>query len=204
MFSASKLYQSVSICGPSATAKPMSAKIAVTSSVTWETGGSCPGAGPRGQRHVQPLRLQPLIQRGVGQRGLLGRDRRVHLVLQRVQRRARDLPLLRAHLAQFAHLQADLALLADGGDAQLLQRRLVPSPRAILHALARNHPDHGPARCLSSDGSSPTRMADQTRGADMPAIPPALPLTKVRGPSRGYWCADGGQGGSNGTTRTAG
>ncbi len=34
ILSASKLYQSVSICGPSATAKPISAKIAVTSSVT--------------------------------------------------------------------------------------------------------------------------------------------------------------------------
>jgi hypothetical protein len=79
----------------------------------------------RGQRHVQPLRLQPLIQRGVGKRGLLGRDRRVHLVLQRIQRRARDLTLLRAHLAQFPHLQADLALLAHGGHAQLFKARLI-------------------------------------------------------------------------------
>jgi len=42
MLSASKLYQSLSICGPSATAKPISAKIAVTSSVTWLTGWMVP------------------------------------------------------------------------------------------------------------------------------------------------------------------
>ena len=42
MFSASKLYQSFSICGPSATVKPISAKIAATSSVTCETGWIVP------------------------------------------------------------------------------------------------------------------------------------------------------------------
>ena len=42
MLRASKLYQSVSICGPSATAKPISARIAVTSSVTWLTGWIVP------------------------------------------------------------------------------------------------------------------------------------------------------------------
>ena len=42
MFSASKLYQSVSTCGPSATAKPISAKIAFTSSMTWLTGWMVP------------------------------------------------------------------------------------------------------------------------------------------------------------------
>ena len=42
MFSASKLNQSDSICGPSATAKPMSAKIAVSSSITCDTGWMVP------------------------------------------------------------------------------------------------------------------------------------------------------------------
>jgi hypothetical protein len=50
MFSASKLYQSLSTCGPSATEKPMSAKIAVSSSITWLTGWMVPAAagGPAG------------------------------------------------------------------------------------------------------------------------------------------------------------
>ncbi len=50
MFRASKLYQSLSTCGPSATAKPISAKIAVTSSVTWLTGWMVPcGRGRPGR-----------------------------------------------------------------------------------------------------------------------------------------------------------
>ncbi len=49
MFSASKLNQSDSTWGPSATAKPMSAKIAVSSSITWLTGWIVPrGRGRAG------------------------------------------------------------------------------------------------------------------------------------------------------------
>ncbi len=48
MLSASKLCQSVSTCGPSATAYPISAKIAVTSSVTWLTGWIVPCGRCRG------------------------------------------------------------------------------------------------------------------------------------------------------------
>ena len=47
MFSASKLYQSLSTCGPSATENPRSAKIATISSVTWLTGWIDPSATGR-------------------------------------------------------------------------------------------------------------------------------------------------------------
>ena len=73
MFSASKLYQSVSICGPSATAKPISAKIAMTSSVTWLTGWTVPlrrAAERPGSVTSSHSRAQALVQRGIGQRRL--------------------------------------------------------------------------------------------------------------------------------------
>ena len=81
MFSASKLYQSLSTCGPSATAKPRSAKIAAISSITWLTGWIVPcGRGARRQGDVGPLAGHPGLERGVGEAGAglgerLGRGR---------------------------------------------------------------------------------------------------------------------------------
>ncbi len=78
-----------------------------------------------GKGHVQPLIAQPLFQRRVGECGLARGQGAVDLSLQGVEPGPGDLPLLGAHLAQFAHLQADFALLADGLHAQILQRGLV-------------------------------------------------------------------------------
>ncbi len=84
-------------------------------------------AGPRWRGHVDPFARQPGVERRGGQGVALGGDRLAKLVLQRVQRGAGGLALLGGHAAEFAHLQADLALLAEGGDAHVLERGLVLS-----------------------------------------------------------------------------
>ena len=75
------------------------------------------------QGDVQPLGLQPLIQRGIVQRQLSRLQRRIDLGLQPIQRRTGDLAFLGRHLAQFAHLQADLALLAQPHTFQRVRTR---------------------------------------------------------------------------------
>ena len=82
---------------------------------------------PRGQGHVEPFAAQALVQRGIGKAGLLGGEGRVDLILQRVQRGARDLTLLGGHLAQLAHFQRDFALFAHGGQPDVFQRGFVAS-----------------------------------------------------------------------------
>ena len=65
--------------GPSATAKPMSAKIAVISSVTWLIGWIRPRTSRRladRQGHVDRLGGETRRQGGLGQRGLARRDER--------------------------------------------------------------------------------------------------------------------------------
>ena len=81
----------------------------------------------RGKRDVEPLGPKTLIERGIGKCCLLRGDGGVHLVLQRIERGPRDLAFLGGHAAQLAHPQADIALLAEGGDAKLLQHGLVAS-----------------------------------------------------------------------------
>ena len=76
---------------------------------------------PRGQGHVEPFAAQTLIKRGIAKCCLLGGKRRVDFILQRVQRRPGDLSLFGGHLAQLAHLQRDLALLADGSQPDVFQ-----------------------------------------------------------------------------------
>ena len=68
--SAVKLYQSVSMSGPSAIEKPMSEKIAVISSITWLTGWMRPsavGAGRTRQGDVDALGGEAGIERGLGE-----------------------------------------------------------------------------------------------------------------------------------------
>mmetsp|Transcript_18330 Transcript_18330/g.29365 ORF Transcript_18330/g.29365 Transcript_18330/m.29365 type:complete len:218 (+) Transcript_18330:493-1146(+) len=82
---------------------------------------------PRARRqcHIQPLVTQARIQRRIGKAGLLGRQSCVDLILERIERRPRHLALFRGHTPKLAHLECNLALLADGGQADVLQRGLV-------------------------------------------------------------------------------
>ncbi len=136
----------------------------------------------RGQRHVEPFGAQTFVQRGIGQGCLLRRQRRIDLVLQRIERGSGGLAFLGRHLAQLAHLQADLALLADGLHAQILQRRLVgrardpiqilvaqvvhrhtlPSSALVLPCTMRRHQDVI-ARAIGAPrgGSAPAAPAEQ-------------------------------------------
>src|SRR5690606_5293649 len=101
-----------------------------------------PPRAPR-QRHVEPFGLEPLVQRRIGQRRLLGAERRVDLVLQPVQRGTGGLPHLGRHLAKLAHLQADLALLAERRQPSLpssatgISPTAAPSPPPYLPSTSR-------------------------------------------------------------------
>ena len=74
-----------------------------------------------GQGDIQPFALQSFVQCGIGQRGLFGGQRAVDFVLERIESRPCDLALFWGHFPQFAHLEADLSLFADGLNAQVLQ-----------------------------------------------------------------------------------
>jgi hypothetical protein len=77
MFSASKLYQSVSTCGPSATRKAHVGKDrgAFLHHLADRMDGAA-RARAGGQGDIQPFGAQPRVQRGILQRGLAGAQRR--------------------------------------------------------------------------------------------------------------------------------
>ena len=129
MFRASKLYQSLSTCGPSATEKAHVAKdrADLFRDLRNRVDGALALRATR-QGHVQPFGAQTFVQRGVSQPGFLGGDGRVNLVLQGVQLGTGDLAFFGRHLAQLAHFQGDFALLADRLHADIFQRRFVSSP----------------------------------------------------------------------------
>ncbi len=107
-------------------AKPRSAKIAVTSSSTWaDRMDRALRLGPDRQRHIDALEGEAGVQRFVGECGLARGDGAGHAVAQTVEERAVDLALVRAHAAQGLQKLADRALLAEGGDAHLLERGFI-------------------------------------------------------------------------------
>ena len=137
MLSAVKLCQSSSISGPVATAKPMSAKISASSSITWLTGWTEPlGAFGRGQRQVERLGRQPRFQLGFFERCLARGERIGHRLAQRLDARGLCLPLVRRHLAERLEQGGDAALLAEKRDAQRLERREVRRLPDALHGVA--------------------------------------------------------------------
>ena len=98
-----------------------------------------------GQRHIQPFGFQPLFQCCIGQRGLASADRRVDLVFQRVEGRARLLAFFRRHLAKLAHHQGDFALLAESRHAHGLDRGLIRRRRHLFEIFRPDGPEilHG-------------------------------------------------------------
>ena len=86
--------------GPSATAKPMSAKIAVSSSITWLIGWMRPasaGASRTGKRDVDSLGVETRVERGRSSVSLARRDCRGDAILQAVDGRTLHLALVRRH-----------------------------------------------------------------------------------------------------------
>ena len=86
------------------------------------------GFRPRRQRQIQGLAFQPLVQRGVLQRALLGLDRFGQGVLEGIEALTRVFALVGRQAAQGLHQPCDLALFAKGLDPQAFQ--LVKRPRA--------------------------------------------------------------------------
>ncbi len=119
MLSAEKLCQSSSISGPVATAKPRSAKISASSSITWLTGWMLPREHRfGGQRHVDALGGEARFERGAFQRGLARRDRGRDALRAGRDFRALALPFLGRHRAQRLEQPGDDAALAERADAQ--------------------------------------------------------------------------------------
>ena len=144
-------------------AKPISAKIAVISSMTWLIGWMRPRdgrPGANGKGHVDPLGLKPRGDRNVGQFLAAGSDGRLHAVAQAVQPRPGLAPLVRAHLAEPLQELGNAALLAEFGDADLFQRRLVGRGRDRLdHRLFQRLGGFGHAIAPSIRFLLPRRVA---------------------------------------------
>ena len=88
MLSAVKLWKSSSICGPSATVKPISPKIATTSSMVWLIGWMRPSGSARDrQGHIDALGLEARGQRRGVEPAWRRGDRRLDLVLELVEAR---------------------------------------------------------------------------------------------------------------------
>ena len=77
------------------------------------------------QCHIKPFAAQTGIKGSIAKGGFLGDQGRVDLVLECIERGAGSLALFGRHLAQLAHLQADLAFFAKGLHAQIFQRGFV-------------------------------------------------------------------------------
>ena len=106
----------------------MSAKIAVSSSITWLIGWMRPDLGRRlahRQRDVDGLGVEARIERRALKRILARGDRRGDALLQAVDRRALLLALVRRHRAERLEQRRDRAVLAERGDAHRLERGLV-------------------------------------------------------------------------------
>ncbi len=125
MLSAVKLLKSVSMSGPSAIEKPISAKISVISSATWLTGWMRPsasGAFAHRQGDVGALSREPRAQRRAAKRLALGFQRLADALFELVDGLAEALALFRRHAPERLHQLRDAALLAERGDAHLFQR----------------------------------------------------------------------------------
>ena len=106
----------------------MSAKIAVSSSITWLIGWMRPGLGRRlahRQRHVDGLGVEPRVERRVLERVAARGERRGDALLQAVDQRALLLALVRRHAAERLQQRRDRAALAERGDAHGFERGLV-------------------------------------------------------------------------------
>ena len=79
----------------------------------------------RGQGHVHRLGSKPRVERRTFERILTRHDRRVHMILEPVDRRAFFLSLLRRHAAERLEQRRDRAALAERRHAHGLDRRLI-------------------------------------------------------------------------------
>src|SRR5262245_13006665 len=117
--------------GPSATANPMSAKIAVSSSITWLIGCTRPlSAGVSRTGSVTSIvGREPRVESCALERIAALVQRAVHAIAQAVDGGALHLALVRRHGAQRLQQRGHRAALAQRRDADGLQRRLIGGGR---------------------------------------------------------------------------
>ena len=126
MLSLVKLRSSVSMSGPSATAKPMSAKISTHSSNTWETGWMRPSAiaPSRTGSVTSACSLARRCDSGIAfERGFARLQRLADARLDVVDGLAEAAALLGRQRAERRHQLGDAALLAERANAHGFERR---------------------------------------------------------------------------------
>ena len=110
-------------------ANPMSAKIVVSSSITWLSGWIRPcsaGGFAQRQRDVDGLGGKPRVERrGFQDVAARGRAPAVTRILGEIDRRALRLAFVRRHLAERRQQRRDRALLAERGDAHGFERGFI-------------------------------------------------------------------------------
>ena len=114
--------------GPSATEKPISAKIATISSITWLIGWMRPVSMPgrrTGSVTSSASRLSCASSAASFKHRPARRERFGHLILQRVDRRALRPALVGRQLAERRQQRRNRALLAERRDAHRFERGLV-------------------------------------------------------------------------------
>ena len=160
---ASKLWKSVSICGPSATSKPSSAKMATACSRIWVRRCSRPAGTARpGRRHVD--RAREIGARGrLAQLGQAARDLALDGLLDPVEGGADLAARLGRELAHLLHELGQAALLAEVAGLERAHVLLVVERRQL-------------ARELGAEG---VELADQFGGGHRNARRPERP--RVRG-----------------------
>ncbi len=122
MLRAVKLWKSSSMCGPSATVKPIAPKIATTSSMVWLIGWMRPSGSARTGRVTS---MRSVLRRAASasassRRGGSG-DRRLDLVLELVEGGAVRAPRLGVERAQPLHQLGHAAAPTERCDARLFQ-----------------------------------------------------------------------------------
>ena len=120
--------------GPSAMAKPMSAKIAVSSSITWVIGCTRPisaGVSRTGSVTSTLSVLSRACERRVLERLAARGERGVDAILEPVDQRPLTLALLRRQRAERLQQRGDRAVLAQRRDARRFERGLVARRRRL-------------------------------------------------------------------------
>ena len=158
MLSAVKLCQSSSMSGPSAQVKPISPKMAASSSITWPIGCSVPSVqvanSGRAGRLTSTFSLLSLAASAAAPSVDLARlERRLDLALELVDLRAELAALVGRQAAQRLHQSGDAALLAEGGHARGVERAQDRPPARRRRAL----------RCVSSKDHSSLALRIPTR-----------------------------------------
>ena len=169
-FSAVKLWKSSSMSGPSATEKPMSAKMETISSMVCMVGCTAPlAARRRGQGQVHPLGGELGVEGGGFERGLALGDQGGDAVAQAVDLRPFGLALVRGHRPEGLEQARYGARLAQGGHTHGVEHSEV-------------------AGCSDLGGEGGFKGSEVGHGLHLSHL---SPCGRGRGPARQSWEGEG-------------